>query len=291
MNKLPVPLTGNLADFSGGGGAFQGMLNNCTITGNTASAGGGTSQSTLNNCTLAGNWAGSTGGGADGGILNNCTVSGNAAGTHGGGTYDGALRNCIVNSNASGIGPNYAGDPSFSYSCTTPLPAGTGNITNGPQFVNAGADNYHLLASSPCRDTGNKAYAPGTTDLDGNARIVKGSVDMGAFEYDPTTATYDSDADGFSDQQEYFADMQATNAASFFPNAALTNAPGGTMALAISLTSTGRIYGVFATTNLLNASQTWTLVPPEVPGTGANLVMTIMDAGPFRAYRIGVRLP
>ena len=47
---------GQLAD--SGGGASDGMLNNCTLTGNSAiSYGGGAYEGTLNNCTLTGNSA------------------------------------------------------------------------------------------------------------------------------------------------------------------------------------------------------------------------------------------
>ncbi|MBI3851070.1 MAG: hypothetical protein HY298_12455 [Verrucomicrobia bacterium] len=50
-------ITGNSAA-GAGGGAFQGTLNNCTLTGNWASGGGGACEATLNNCTLTGNSAG-----------------------------------------------------------------------------------------------------------------------------------------------------------------------------------------------------------------------------------------
>jgi predicted outer membrane repeat protein len=53
-----------------------------------------------------------------------------------------------------------------------------------PAFVNAVADNLRLNSGSPCINTGNN-QAPGIlpTDLDGEARIMGGSIDMGAYEY------------------------------------------------------------------------------------------------------------
>ena len=37
--------------------------------------------------------------------------------------------------------------------------------------------------SSPCIDTGDNTQAAGSTDLDGNPRIVGSAVDMGAYEF------------------------------------------------------------------------------------------------------------
>jgi len=71
----------------------------------------------------------------------------------------------------------------FHDSCTVPHPDGTGNTTNNPQFVNAAAANFGLLATSPCIDTGRVAYwMTKATDLPGNTRVIGSSVDMGAHE-------------------------------------------------------------------------------------------------------------
>ncbi len=70
-----------------------------------------------------------------------------------------------------------------------------GNISADPLFVNA-ASNFHVQSGSPVIDAGDDA-APNLplTDFDGNSRIVDGNndgaaiVDMGAYEFFPTTDT------------------------------------------------------------------------------------------------------
>jgi hypothetical protein len=62
---------------------------------------------------------------------------------------------------------------------------GEGNIDADPLFVDAdGANDLHLLGGSPCLDAGdNSAIAVWMTkDVEGNPRIMNGTVDMGAYE-------------------------------------------------------------------------------------------------------------
>src|SRR5262249_34532127 len=59
---------------------------------------------------------------------------------------------------------------------------GVGNITNAPLLMDAANSNLRLQADSPCINAGNNDYVTSTTDLDGNARISGGTVDMGAYE-------------------------------------------------------------------------------------------------------------
>ena len=211
-------LTGNLANgYDGfGGGALGGTLNNCTLTGNySAFDGGGVSSGAdsfvvgciLNNCTLTGNTAAYFGGGAEFATLNNCMLTGNSA-EEGGGTFYGTLNNCTLTGNsATWVGGacfstlnncivyyNTASDgvanydssdySTLNYCCTTPLATnGVGNITNAPLFVDYANGNLRLQPNSPCINAGNNAYVTTTTDLDGNPRVVGGTVDIGAYEY------------------------------------------------------------------------------------------------------------
>jgi hypothetical protein len=132
---------------------------------------------------IAGNSA-EQGGGAYLCVLNNCTVSGNSASSFGGGAPQCILNNCVVYYNTAAQGANYSSYATLKYCCTTPMPTnGVGNITNAPLFVDYAGGNLRLQSNSPCINAGNNAYAPGTVDLDGQSRIVSGTVDIGAYEF------------------------------------------------------------------------------------------------------------
>jgi hypothetical protein len=231
---------GNGAPFgsSWGGGAYSCTLYSCTLTNNSITAntawGGGASFSTLYNCTLSGNSVSGTY--AEGGAtfqctLKDCTVIGNQASYLGGGTFAGWCYNCVVYGNSAPDGANYATNSTLTYCCTTPQPSsGVGNITNAPLF---GAG-FRLESNSPCINAGNNAYVDvGSNDLDGNPRIVGGTVDIGAYEYqaprslisyawlqqyglptDGSADKIDSDGDGMNNWQEWIAGLDPTNLAS-----------------------------------------------------------------------------
>ena len=203
------------------GGACNGTLNNCTLTGNTDSAyGGGAYICTLNNCLLTGNsvpdevwtiYSDSRGGGACICTLNNCILTGNSAGA-GGGSYGGTLNNCMLVGNyafkfqcgeetCDGTGGGSCGDTlnnciiyynnsdqgcqnvcgTVNYCCTPNPGGGIGNITFEPRFVDLAGGNLRLQSNSPCINAGNNSYAIGSTDLDGNPRVKGGLVDFGAY--------------------------------------------------------------------------------------------------------------
>ena len=98
-----------------GGGVYCGTLNNCTLTGNTATnslggSGGGAYESVLNYCLLDDNSA-NDGGGALGCTLSSCVISNNLAVVstsrypyppgQGGGVYSGTAHNCLIVSNTA----------------------------------------------------------------------------------------------------------------------------------------------------------------------------------------------
>ncbi len=273
-------LAGNNANGDGGGADYC-VLTNCVLSANSAtSAGGGAAVCSLNACTLSNNSAGNYGGAAYGGSLINCLLTGNEAWAGGGAAYVGLVMNCTLTDNSAVNGggvfgvneaincvlyyntatsyPNYnmatsypyfAATPNLTNCCTTPTPSsGIGNITNDPVFVNLTNGDFHLQSTSPCINSGNNAYVASSTDLDGNPRIVGGTVDIGAYEFQnpasivsyawlqqynlPTdgSADYaDSDGTGMANWQKWIAGLNPTNPASVLvmTSAASSNASSG----------------------------------------------------------------
>jgi hypothetical protein len=205
------------------GGSENSILNRCLITNNYSiiGAGGlrgnsgpgvllnGYPAASANYCIIAGNSSGAGHGGADMSILNNCLIIGN----QGEGVYSCRVFNCTVVSNSIGIkfsvvlnSINYYNDTNYPYqeayfihSCTTPLdPYGFGNIADAPLFTDPTHRDFRLQPNSPCInaadnrfltitnnefDTNTFIFTIVTKDFDGNPRIVGGTVDMGAYEF------------------------------------------------------------------------------------------------------------
>jgi hypothetical protein len=330
-----------------GGGVENSTLNCCSLIGNSAGSGGGADSSMLSNCVLSLNLAigggggvgsfggpnASTvynsllyantaydGGGAAGGTLVNCTVLSNQAvvfigytnsGNYGGGVFQATVKNSIIYYNTiSGTnGPNCYGGTGI-YSCTTPLPSnGVGNITSPPQFINLAGGNFRLQTNSPCIDAGNNGYATGLADLDGRPRIVGGTVDMGAYEFQgpgmgefigwlqqyglPTdgTADYvDSDQDGLNNYQEWIAGTNPTNALSVLAmlNPVPTNNPPG---LFLSWQSVNnRTYFLQSSTNL-GAQPAFSTIQSNIvgqAGTTGYMDTNAVGNSPY-FYRVGVQ--
>jgi hypothetical protein len=67
------------------------------------------------------------------------------------------------------------------------------NIDVLPQFFNPISGDYHTQSTSPCKAAGSTS-APSlpATDLDGNPRILNGSVDLGCYEF-TTNVTHPAD--------------------------------------------------------------------------------------------------
>ena len=306
-------LTGNSAPYGSGGGANEGGLDNCTLIGNSASYGGGADGSMLSNCTLTGNSAG-IGGGTCSGTLNNCTLIENSATNYCGGAFYSTLNNCIVYFNSAPSGGNYIQDQStlLNYCCTTPLPTnGIGNITNAPLFVDEANGNLRLQSNSPCINSGDNTFVDfGSTDLDGNPRIVGGTVDIGAYEYQAPTSIIsyawlqqyglptdgsvdcaDLDGTGMNNWQKWIAGLNPTNAMSvlkMLPLAA-TNTPLG---MVVSWQSvSGITYFLQRSTNLA-AQPAFTTIQSNIVGQAGTTSYTDTNAvgsGPF-FYRVGVGL-
>jgi parallel beta-helix repeat protein len=303
-----------------GGGVYYGTLDRCTLTNNSAIQGAGAYFGTLNNCALMGNSASGYspyGGGAYYSTLNNCTVSSNSAlGTwpYGGGAYDGTAFNSILYFNTASNGANYSlsGQSPLNYCCTTPDPGGVGNVTSAPLFANSAAGNLRLQNSSPCINSGNNAGVSGSADLDGNPRVVSGTVDIGAYEFqgagslisyawlqqyglatDGSADFADPDQDGLNNYQEWLAGTNPTNALSVLKITSATRpmalGPAGFVVTWVSENT--RMYYLQRSAAL--AQSGFFTIEDNIVGQAGTTSYTDTNAvgpGPF-FYRIGVKSP
>jgi parallel beta-helix repeat protein len=62
-------------------------------------------------------------------------------------------------------------------------PAGLGNISGNPLFVNSSENDFHLAAGSPCIDAGKTSVLEAEKDRDRKKRPIGAAWDMGAYEY------------------------------------------------------------------------------------------------------------
>lgn len=96
------------------------------------------------------------------------------------------LRNTIVYENASlgASSTNYqvTGGGAFTNCCTAPA-LGTACVAADPLFVNAAVGNFRLAWGSPCIDAGiDESWMYSGTDCDNDLRIWNNEVDIGAYE-------------------------------------------------------------------------------------------------------------
>jgi hypothetical protein len=178
--------------------------------------------------------------------------------------------------------------------------------------VDYAGGNLRLQSNSPCINAGNNAYVSTTKDLDGRPRIVGGTVDMGAYEFQPDasgaflgwlqqyglptdgSADYaDTDGTGQNNLFKYVAGLNPTNPASVFVLniASVPNQSQG-MNLNFNPLALGRAYTPQFSTDLV--SGVWMpLTTYTGPLTNGNQV-TITDTNPIppqEFYRIDITLP
>ena len=215
-------IANNKADFGSGGGIYNNTptinLVNTTVSNNSAISGGGIANAYFGamnviNSTVSGNTAAFDGGAINNSqgnsanvSLTNTTVAYNTAMRNGGGIFDfndGLIkaRNSIIADNmATGAGQDIKGIlTSQGYNLientddTIITGITTGNILGQDPMLdpvlrnNGGPTLTHaLLASSLAINAGDNSDAP-STDQRGYARIVSGTIDIGAFEYAPVS--------------------------------------------------------------------------------------------------------
>lgn len=209
-------LSGNTATAGGAISNYSNSspeLTDCILTGNMATEGAGAwnslnSSPTLVNCVISGNTATSAGGGVfseftSNPALINCTLSGNSA-EYGGAVYNNSnasatLTNSILwgdtaSNSGNEIGSGEAGTNTTNVSFSD-VEGGTNGVDNNivadPEFIRAVGANgptdfgdLQIADSSPAVNAGSNAAIPNgvTTDLAGNTRIIRTTVDMGAYE-------------------------------------------------------------------------------------------------------------
>lgn len=165
---------------------------------NSAAYGGGAfllgAQPRLTNTTIADNWASGSGGGLR--VVTAAPV----------------LCNAILWGNYPDQVSRVQDGTTLSFSCIQGgwSGAGTGNISDNPQFVDALNGDHRLHASSPCINAGDSTALPGELaglsdpqslsalglDLAGEARIMGSAVDHGAYELPDAGCRADLNDDG-----------------------------------------------------------------------------------------------
>jgi hypothetical protein len=175
-----------------------------------------------------------------------------------------------------------------------------------PLFVDYVGGNLCLQSNSPCINAGLNAYAPGPTDLDGLPRIVSGTVDIGAYEFQgpgsviscawlqryglPTDGSVDAtdpDADGHTTWQEWRCQTDPTNALSALR--LLSASPTGPNVTVGWQSVAGVNYFLERSTNLASSPH-FTPLATNLVGQSGTTSYTDTNAAPLAPlfYRVGV---
>ena len=203
---------------------YGGAMYNCIVRGNTGKDTGGvrltgTKACTVANCLIVGNTGTGTIGGisVESGLQNiyNCTIIGNnQKGTDNTGRcgvrlnvnadapfYNnivcGNMVNGVIQENQLEFHATYQSERAARVFKNNAIVFGSEVGVNtimlaadeDPGFADEANANYRLLWNSALINAGDNSQAKGTTDLDGNARIAGGTVDLGCYELPHFTLT------------------------------------------------------------------------------------------------------
>gem|GEM_PF-5911944 len=185
----------------------------------------------LRNCLLARNRAGGRGGAVFDSLelsmsarqdtlreIENCTFADNIAGDASGGNGLGSgvhgaytITNSIFWGKPSQIERTTDTEITIRFSdIQADTPAGPGNFSLDPQFVDPAAGDYHLRFGSPGLDSGDPNFAGDSVDIDGQPRLIDADndgvaiIDVGADE-----AIVDCDHNGLADSKEILSGAAA----------------------------------------------------------------------------------
>jgi hypothetical protein len=183
------------------------------------------------------------------------------------------------------------------------LPSGPGNFTNAPIFL----DSIHQQSNSPCIGAGINSAVIGSVDFDGRSRIVNGTVDVGATEFqgasvepfivwlayyglpdDGSVDYVDSDGTGMNNWQKWLAGLNPTNPASVLKLSIPSTSATGVTVTWQSVTNV--TYYVQSSTNL-GAQPGFYSIQSNIVGQAGTTSFTDNSAtnGASYFYRIGVQ--
>lgn len=200
-----VSISNNIADASGGGifnnNSYTTAINT-VIQNNSAPYGGGvynhSSQPTFVNVLIANNSATSSGGGVynnlGGNYYNTTVVNNGNNGIYDSGTskwYNSIIWDFVNGSNYTTATTIVRDVPSKSVINITQLGISINDIFNNPS-----ANDFTLKSNSSAINLGNNEYFDtaiyGNSDLAGHNRIVNARIDLGAYEFQQTLATHET---------------------------------------------------------------------------------------------------
>jgi hypothetical protein len=172
-------------------------------------------------------------------------------------------------------------------------------------FLDLAGRNLRLSANSPCINAGGNAFVSSAVDLDGRPRVVGGTVDVGAYEYqtpssllpyawlqqyglptDGSADMSDTDSDGMNNWQEWVAGTDPTDTASVLRlQAPFVALPG--LLLRWNSDPSQAYYVERATS--LDESPAFRVIQTDIPGQVGTTTYTDTSAAsmPVAFYRVG----